>query len=210
MRRQRHRAGRAVRRRHRHRHRRDGHGNRRQPQVGHRLRRQHRRRHRGNYRHRRRRRDGHLPERPADRHRRRRDRVGDHRDVLGDLAHQHRRDEEAYCRATRRPGAGRRDAEHRDAEPADAGYPGPPTALRRMDCCPPAACVPRALGPPGADRARDRDGSARVLKHRLAAAQEQAQEREREPEPARGAPAAPVVVQLVWVQRASAPPGPLL
>jgi hypothetical protein len=207
MHRQRHRAGRAVRRRHRrHRHRRDGHGNRPHPQVGHRLRRQHRRRRRGNYHHRRRRRDGHLPGRPAEL-RRRRDRGGDHRDVLGELAHQRRRDEEACCLATRRPGAGHRDAERRDAEPADVGYPGPPTAPKRTDCCPPAACAPLASGPPGADRARDRDGPARVPKHRLAAAQEQEQQPVPEPEPARGAPAAPVVVRPVWVQRASAPPG---
>jgi hypothetical protein len=200
MHRQRHRAGQAVRRRHRHRQ--DGHGNRRHLQVAHRLRRQHRRRHRGNYHHRRRR-DGHLPGRPAEL-RRRRDRGGDHRDALGELAHQRRRDEEACCRATRRPGAGRRDA-----EPGDAGYPDPPTAPKKTDCCPPAACVPLALGPPGADRARDRDGPTRVLKHRLAAAQEQEQQQPEpvsEPGPARGAPAVSVVVRPVWVQRASAPP----
>jgi len=206
MHRQRHRAGQAVRRQH-HRRRRDGRGSRRRHQVAHRLRRQHRRRRRGNYRHRhRRRRDGHLPGRPAERRHRHRDRGGDYRDALGELAHQRRRDEEACCRATRRPGAARRDAGHRDAEPADGGYPGPPTAPKRTDCCPPAACVPLALGPPDADRAPDRDGPARLLKQRLAAAQEQ-QQPVAEPEPARGAPAAPVVVRPVWVQRASAPPG---
>jgi hypothetical protein len=188
MHRQRHRAGRAVRR-----HRRVGHGSR--HRVGRRLRhrQRRRRRHLGSYRRHHRRGGRLLPGHLAGRWDRR---VGDHRDVPGDLAQQPRRDAAACCRARHHRGGGHRGGAHRDVAQADAEWAGPPAALRRTGCCPPAVYVPPASGP-GADRVLVRGELGRVSDRPAVV---------REPEQA-VRPAQVPAAQPVWGRRLSAPPG---